>query len=261
MVINYFELSIIIILGLLVGSFISMASYRLPLGQELVFTRSHCTKCNHSLSAANLIPIISWLINGGRCYYCKANISKRYPSIELATALSFVTVYLKFGINLNSAILILVAATLLIMIVTDFEHYIIPDSIQITLLVLAIVRALINNLDLKDLILAAVISSTGIFILGYLVSIYKKMDSLGFGDVKFMVVSGMFLGTKPLAVYLFMAGLLGVICGLIWKKITKLEIFPFGPSLAVSMFICLIIPNISEIVNNSIFKLAHSITN
>ena len=223
-----------LIFGACFGSFITMASYRLPLGQDIVFKPSYCPKCGNKIGLLSLIPIFSWIFQGGKCAKCGDKISVRYPLTELATSLMFLISYLKFGLTANTIIFDFMIVISMIMIITDLEHYIILDSMQIAMLILSLIFILFNDLSLFYGVISAVIYFSIISIAGFIVSKIKKRESIGFGDVKFITIAGLILGIELLPLFLFLSGMLGIIFGLIWKKFKKNEYFPFGPALIVS---------------------------
>lgn len=245
MVITYEEFFIstcVVLLGLLFGSFVTMASYRIPLGQEIILRRSHCTSCNHNLFFRDLIPVFSWLLHQGKCAYCGAMVSKRYPMIEASLCFLFVIIYSIFGITPMTGVLWLITACLMMIIVTDFEHYIIPDKVYIALLPLAFLYNSLNHLSLLTVAAGGIIGlATGI-LLRWSMWLWKKQEGLGLGDVKFLGIIGCFIGPAFIAPFLFLSGLLGMVTALLWHLLGKGKLFPFGPALAASLFICLLIP-------------------
>jgi len=250
------EAVLVALAGLCFGSFITLASYRLPLEEDIVRKPSRCPKCGTSLRFIDLWPVLSWLLNKGRCRYCTAEISARYPLIELATAALFLLVYGFFGITAQSVILMLLVVLLLVMIIADLEHYIIPDQVHLALLPLGIVYHYVMVSDPEPL--AAGLVSGGLIglALHYGYRHLRKKEGLGFGDVKFFAVAGLWLGFKPIVPFLFIAGLLGVVTGLGWRVLRRGEIFPFGPALAVALFICVAFPEVSKAFWN-IGKILH----
>ncbi|KKB96558.1 Type 4 prepilin-like proteins leader peptide-processing enzyme, partial [Candidatus Arcanobacter lacustris] len=145
----------IAVIGSMIGSFIGMLSYRLPLSMDVVMKRSACTKCNHTLGALDLIPIFSWIISRGACRYCKETISPRYIIIEIIAAFLSLYLYHKFALTMLGILYFMVSLSLLVLIITDLEHYIIPDSIQIFLALAAIPIAIISHKSFADLGIAA----------------------------------------------------------------------------------------------------------
>lgn len=234
----------IALLGLCVGSFITMASYRMPLEQDIVVKSSHCPNCNHTLGLRDLFPVFSWLLNRGACRHCKTKISARYPIIEIITALVFLGIYARFGVSPFSLILTGMAIGIIIMIITDLEHYIIPDGIQIWLALLAIAYAWLISSQWQPLAIGAFAG----FVFGYILCVgYPKIrgiEGLGFGDVKFFAVAGLWLGWMDLIPFFVCSGALGVLLALVWRALGRGKYFPFGPALGLSLFLFVAFPEI-----------------
>ncbi|HHD83659.1 MAG TPA: prepilin peptidase, partial [Campylobacteraceae bacterium] len=132
------EASIVTLFGLLFGSFLNVLILRIPKEESIVFPGSHCPKCNNKLKWWHNIPVLSWLMLGGKCYFCKEKISIQYPLIELATAAIFALVYWKLQ-NVPFAVITgLVFALLLGLSVIDLRYKAVPDSLNLSALTLAI---------------------------------------------------------------------------------------------------------------------------
>lgn len=229
-----------IALGLVFGSFVTCVSHRLPLGEDIIRKPSYCPSCDTPLTFRDLWPLLSWAFARARCRHCKAGVSVRYPLTELATALLFLLVYCQFGLTLLSAVLCLMAVALMVMIVVDIEHFIIPDSVQLALAVLAILYHTLLGSPGDELVTAtALMAGLGLF-LHYGYSAIRGRVMLGYGDVKFFTIAGLWLGLWPLVPFIFLSGILGVVLGLIWRGLGKGEVFPFGPALALSLYICIV---------------------
>jgi prepilin signal peptidase PulO-like enzyme (type II secretory pathway) len=236
----FFEIALIVALGLVFGSFVTCMSYRLPRGEDVVKKPSYCPNCDTVLIFKDLWPVASWVFSRGKCNHCAAPVSIRYPLTELATAGLFLLVYLQFGLTLLTAVLCLMAVALMVMIVVDLEHYIIPDSVHVALIPLAFsYHYLIGSAWDEVAISTALMTSLALF-LHYGYSAMRGRVMLGFGDVKFFAVAGLWLGLFPLVPFLFLSGVFGVVLGLVWKKLGKGEVFPFGPALALSLFVCVV---------------------
>ncbi len=240
----YINYIIYFIFGTIFGSFATMASYRLPKKIDTIFKPSHCTKCKHKLGTVDLIPVISFLIFKGKCHYCSKKISKRYILIEISMGLLFALNYHLFGLTLLSSIMCLISSVLLIMIVTDLENYIVPLELQYCLIPLVLIYRYLEPGSLYDnyssMFFTAIFGfSLGLFLQYGALKILKK-DGLGGADVIFLAIAGGFLGLERFAIFLFLSGLMGVITHFIWTKIRKVEIFPFIPALAISLYLCLI---------------------
>lgn len=239
---------LITILGFVFGSFAGAVSHRLITGESL-FTRSKCTKCNHKLNVFDLVPVFSYLFRGGKCRYCAQHISLRYPLIELLTALAFFIIGYNVEGYVNQTLLCLTAAALAVMIITDFEYYIIPDVIQFIAAILGIFYAFFNNYGLIELLFTSLLCYSIGVILQKGFKLFMKKDGLGMGDVKFFAVAGIFLKIEMLAGFFLISGIIGIFTALIWRLLSKGEEFPFGPALAVSLYLCLVFPKIVDIAN------------
>lgn len=241
-------LSLYALFGLIFGSFASAVSYRL-VSQESLITRSKCPKCHHILNILDLVPLLSYIINKGKCRYCAQHISLRYPLIEISTAIMLILVGCFVTGYVIQALLCLVAVSLVVMIITDLEHYIIPDIIQFILAMLGIFYAFLSNYPLIQVLFMPLFC----YIIGITLQkgfkLFMKKDGLGMGDVKFFAVSGIFLRIEMLAGFFLISGVIGIVTALIWRLLGKGEEFPFGPALAISLYLCLIFPNITNIAN------------
>ena len=228
--------------GLVFGSFITCASWRLPRDEDIVVKPSHCPKCKAKLGLKDLWPVFSWVTSKGKCRHCGVKIPARYPLIEIATASLFLLIYLRYGLTAPGIILALMGVALLLMIVVDLEHYIIPDQVQWALLALGVAWHIALHTPPKIAGEGFVLGAGIGLALHYGYKWIRKKDGLGFGDVKFLAVAGLWLGAVPMAPFLFFSGLFGTLFGLIWRAIGKGPIFPFGPALAASLFLCMAYP-------------------
>lgn len=242
------EFFIVICAGLVFGSFITCASYRLPLEIDVIKKPSYCPNCQIKLGFKDLFPIFSWIFAGGKCRHCDSRISARYPLIELITAAIFSFLYLRYNLTPQSFILAGMVVMLMIMIVADLEHFIIPDSVHVILLPLGLAYHYINRTLSPEIFWSFGLMVVLALLLHYGYSALRGRTMLGFGDVKFFAVVGVWLSFSAIPVFLFLSGLLGVILGLVWKKIGKGEVFPFGPALAISLFFCVLYPQITNIL-------------
>ena len=120
-------------LGACIGSFLTLATYRLPRDEKIGMTRSRCPSCEKNLAAIDLVPVFSWMLNRGHCRQCKAKVSIRYPLTELATSLGTVAAFYKFGFTLEGLAVAGLWWSIVAIIVTDLEHYIILDEVQIAI--------------------------------------------------------------------------------------------------------------------------------
>lgn len=233
---------LIFIFGLAIGSFINAAVFRLRENKSLVFDRSRCPKCGHILSWHELIPLLSFLIQLGRCRACKQKISFQYPIVELTAGILFVFVFdhslLAGRYSLDLWYLLLVFSALLFIFVFDLKYYIIPNRVLYPLIAIVLLYNLfIFPLAENSNRLLAVAVAAGFFLALYLVSGGKW---IGFGDVKFGIFIGLFLGWSAVLAALFLSYLLGALIGgflmFFGGKTLKSQV-PFGPFLIAGTLI------------------------
>ncbi len=182
---------LVFIYGLLFGSFFNVIGYRIPNNISIVKPHSFCPKCKHVLKWYELIPVLSFLIQGGKCRKCKSRISFFYPVIELLTGILFVASYLFFGFSFNFFIGVLISSFLVIVIVSDFNYLVIPNEVTLFFSVASLVVQLIFDYNLA---LTSLIYGIGLFFVMYFIMIVGNKalheESLGGGDVKLMFFIG-----------------------------------------------------------------------
>lgn len=237
------------ILGLVFGSFATMASHRLVHGGSF-YTRSKCPKCRHKLGINDLIPLFSYLFQSGKCRYCKKKISIRYPITELVTGAAFFVIAARYGdLPIFAVLLCAISLALIIMIVTDFEAYIIPDQIQLALLILGVLFSYYKGFGLLQVIFMPIILLVFALILKYGFKVFMRKDGLGLGDVKFFAVSGLYLTPEFVSSFFFLSGIIGVLTAIVWKLMKKGDVFPFGPSLAMALYLLIVFPKTMNVSN------------
>lgn len=230
--------------SLIFGSFATLISYRLIHNEPMGFTRSKCTKCGYILKPQNLIPLFSWLFQKGKCSSCKAKISARYPIIELTFLIAFLTVLFTLDLHMNWKMILyfLIASTLIVMCVTDLEEYLIPDSTQYFLTILATILIILEG----DTSAVPTAILDGFIYLGFgtalLLFFYftTGMEAIGIDDLKFFFITGFMLGADNFLSFMMLSGILGILFGSIWQKIMNDDAFPFAPAICCSAFLCLL---------------------
>lgn len=228
-----------VLLGLLLGSFASLAAYRLPRGERIAAGRSRCTQCGHALGPADLVPVLSWIWSKGKCRYCAAAISWRYPITEIMMAGLFVLALMAAGPGLQAIALGLLALGLVILTIIDLEYQIIPDQLSLALAGLGLAfHALPDNR--ADALLSAGMGAVAGFGIAWLLrTVFQRLkgrEALGFGDVKFFAVAGLWTGIDGLADFMMISGLAGIVFAAGWRLRGGDVVFPFGPALAAGLF-------------------------
>ncbi len=238
------QIFFVVILGLITGSFATLVSYRLAHRLPIVLTRSKCLSCGYSLKPWNLIPLLSWVFQRGKCGNCGAKISYRYPLIEIGFVLTFLMIYFALGRQINEITFVhfAIAATLIVMIVTDLEEYFIPDVTQYFLVVLVTLLVILQTGSesvLSHSPAAFLYLFSGIAL--WLFFRYAGgIDALGIDDLKFFFIAGFALGTKNFLAFMLLSGVFGLVFGGLWQKIKKDETFPFAPAICAAFLICLL---------------------
>jgi leader peptidase (prepilin peptidase)/N-methyltransferase len=244
------EIILIVSLGLILGSFTTAISYRVPLGVSWGAKRSSCPVCHTNLGVFDLIPVLSWCLGGGKCRYCKTKISIRYPLIELVSLILCLSVYVAYGLNIQSMFVISAVPFLFALFLIDIKHLILPNQLVAVLFLIGAVRLVyfwsLNGFMVDDglevlvhYVFAVLVFSFVSWGAGFVTGKILKKESLGFGDVKFFGVSGLWLGMDYLPVFMIISGGLAVFIALIWRYKMKSELFPFGPALISAFFILL----------------------
>jgi len=231
------------IIGACFGSFISLISYRMARDLPWICVRSRCPNCSTALSGRDLLPVISYLLAGRKCRHCRTAMSVRYVLTELITAACFMGLLWLKGPTLEFLLLAALVVCIITLIVTDLEHYMIPDTIQVALFLLGIAYVWSMGLSLDDRLLnAAVCFGIGLLLhYGYFWLMGKH--GLGFGDVKLLASIGLWIPINALPVFLFLSGIIGILTALLWKLFGRGPYFPFGPALILTMLIMVLWPN------------------
>jgi leader peptidase (prepilin peptidase)/N-methyltransferase len=203
------------VLGLIIGSFLNVVIHRLPQGQSVVTPRSRCASCGGELRAIDNVPVVSYLMLGGRCRQCQARISIRYPIVELATMAVFVAHYLLFGLDILLVPRLLFAAALIVLFAIDLEHHLLPNAITLP----GILVGLAFSVLLPPGILAALIGTlVGGGVLWAIGEGYYRLtgqEGMGGGDVKMLAMIGAFLGWKLVLVTLVFSSIAGSLIGIV----------------------------------------------
>lgn len=244
---------LVVLIGLIFGSFSTAFSYRFPRGINFIKGRSFCDKCKTQISWYDNLPLLSFILLGGRCRACHKKISFRYPLIELAVASSFLLIFLvATGCGINSSpvclwkdslgllfypfIFFIFLLTELIFII-DLEKRIIPDELVfIAIALTAFALIFINGSQFYLRLLTAMVSAFGLL----LIHLATRGRGMGLGDVKFALLPGLFLGWPLALVWLFVAFLTGAIVAIILILLGRAkgkDKIAFGPFLAISFYL------------------------
>lgn len=263
------------LLALLVGSFLNVVIYRLPIMMErdwraqcdamiaepakelpegrfdLVMPRSRCTDCGQLITALQNIPVISYLLLGGKCSNCKASISSRYPIVELLTAILTGIVAWRFGFGWEAAMGIVLTWALLAISVIDIDHQIIPDSMSLPLvwggLFLSLFFPLAGTevlfIDPKAAIVGGLAGYLSLWSIYQLFRLITGKEGMGYGDFKLLAALGAWLGWEMLPLIILLSAVVGTITSvtmIVLKRQQRSAPIPFGPYLAAAGWIAML---------------------
>jgi len=228
----------IFFMGAAVGSFLNVCIYRLPQELSIVSPRSFCPACQTPIRAYDNIPIISFLLLGGKCRKCQAPISWRYPLIEALTGCIALALYVKFGFSPLFFFLFVFSAALVVITFIDFDHQIIPDIISLPGIGVGFLLSVSGySISIKESVIGILVGGGSLYVVAFLYHALTKREGMGGGDVKLLAMIGAWLGWKAVLFTLFFASLTGSVIGgaimMAKKEDSKLAI-PFGPFLAFS---------------------------
>jgi len=235
-------------MGLIFGSFLNVCIYRLPLGLSVVQPGSACPNCGQAIRFYDNVPVLSWVILGGKCRACRAKITPRYAAVELITGLLFLLCYWHFGLSLAALKCAVLAFLLLGLVFTDAETHLLPDKLTLPGLAAGVFFSLfvpVNDLlslalpgvvqlpvssdlswrlfSLMDSLLGAAIGASFLYGAGAIYLRWRGVEGMGFGDVKLMAMMGSFLGLRLTILTIFSASIAGSFFGLgtvfvVWIK-------------------------------------------
>ena len=235
---------LVIIYGLLIGSFLNVLIYRIPRDESIAFPGSHCPECDHKLRWYDNIPVMSYMMLKGKCRYCGTKISVQYPLIETFNTIIYVVLYIFFGWSIDFVAFALLASVLIAIAGIDLKEQIIPDSLVLYILVIEVLHKALNYFingvspRLVDSLLGLAVAG-GIFLLIVLLS----KGGMGGGDVTLIGALGFVIGLKGILLTIFFSFILGAIISIFLLASglkTRKDPIPFGPFIILGFFITLL---------------------
>lgn len=234
----------ILLFGLIWGSFLNVVIYRLPRGKNLAFPPSHCPQCSRSIKFYDNIPVVSYLILGGRCRQCRARIPVTYFMVELLTPLSLLLLLLRFGLSLHFFASCVFTSALIVLAFIDYYHQILPDAVTLPTLVLSLGYAFFrSDLSFLQALLGAGVGAGFLLLVYGVYYLLRKKEGMGLGDVTMMLMIGAFLGWKQAFFTLILASFVGALGGMLFILFRKKDLqyaLPFGTFLAPGAYIALL---------------------
>ena len=237
-----FYSSLFFVLGAAVGSFLNVCISRIPNGESIISPGSHCPKCGCSIKPYDNIPILSYILLGGRCRSCKQTIDFRYWAVEVLTAFLFLIFYWRLGFSYTLPLALLFTAIMIAVGFIDLGSKIIPNVITIPGIAIALVFAVLQgSSSFRDSILGILVGGGGLLVVGGLGSIVFDKESMGGGDIKLAAMIGAFWGWKIALATLLLSFLTGAIGGVVVlfaeRSVKVTRVIPFGPFIAASAII------------------------
>ena len=245
--------------GLVIGSFLNVCIVRIPEGKSIVMPASACPKCGAAIKPWDNIPVVSWLLLGGKCRGCKQPISWMYPAVELLTGGLFLGCYLAFGLTTEALKWAIFSALLVVLVFTDMRERILPNVINYSGFAAGLLLSLVTKpsdgvalwianrvfdfpppapvISLADALLGAAFGSGLLWLVAELYFRLRKREGMGLGDVKMMLMAGAFLGLKRTLLTILAGSVLGTVLGLAFmlakRKQSDYEL-PFGTFLGMA---------------------------
>ena len=258
----------VFVFGLVIGSFLNVCISRLPEGKSVVKPASRCPKCQTPIKPYDNIPILSYLILDGKCRACRTRISPIYPAVEFLTAILFIACFFVFGATVVAAKWAAFSAILIVLVLTDWRHRLLPDKANFTGLAIGLLfsffvlpvdgaaLSLSNRiydfpppapvLSFVDAILGATVGGGILWLVGEGYFRLRGREGMGFGDVKMMLMAGAFLGLRRTILTILIGSLLGALIGggfmLISRRSSDYEL-PFGTFLGIAALLVVFFGN------------------
>jgi leader peptidase (prepilin peptidase) / N-methyltransferase len=231
---------LVLLFGLIIGSFLNAVVYRLRNKKSFLKGRSFCPKCKKSLSASDLIPVLSFIFLRGKCRYCKKKISKQYPLVELGTGVVFLILYIKFGLTLEFFIYALYSVFLILIFVYDLLYYLVLDVVSVPAIIVGFIGSLVFGISLTNLLIGGIIGLS-FFLIQFVIS---KGKWIGGGDLRLGLMCGFMVGWPKILPLLVITYISGAIISVMllaskkkkWKDSVPLGIFLTLATLVVILF-------------------------
>ena len=233
---QWIQLAFAAAFGAVVGSFLNVLIYRLPLGRSVVWPSSACPHCGRELAWYENVPVISWLALGAKCRTCRGPISARYPFVEALTAAMFAGAWWFFGPGALAVSRVVFGCMLIVLFAIDLEHQLLPNAITLPGVVVGFAFSVFTEPGWLSSLIGIAVGGGSLYAIAEAYYRVRREEGLGMGDVKMLAMVGAFLGWKLALVTLMMASIAGSIVGLILiasRRGGMKYALPFGTFLAV----------------------------
>jgi leader peptidase (prepilin peptidase)/N-methyltransferase len=224
------------IVGAMIGSFLNVCIYRLPLQKSVVWPASSCESCGRALSWFENVPIVSYVALGAKCRTCRAPLSIRHPIVEVLTAVMFASAAWYYGPSILLASRLVFGCALIVLFAIDLEHHLLPNVVTLPGIVVGIAFSFVTEPGWVASIIGAIVGGGGLWLIAEAYYRLRHEEGLGMGDVKMLAMIGAFIGWKLMIVTLMMASFAGSVVGLLLIASRKGDMkyaLPFGTFLAM----------------------------
>lgn len=231
--------------GLVIGSFLNVLIYRIPLKKQFVKGRSACPGCGALIKWYQNLPVISYLFLRGKCAACKARISFRYPLVELLNALAYIYFCYRFGWTTDLAVFAFLASVLIVIFFIDLDHQIIPDVITLPGIILGLaVSFLPGGLGILPSFIGVLVGGGALYLVAILGDWLFKKESMGGGDIKMAAMLGAFLGWQKVLFVFMASAAIGLVVSIgllmVSAKLRETRQVPFGPFIAIAAMLAVV---------------------
>jgi len=230
----------VVAFGLLVGSFLNVCIHRLPLKQSIAFPSSRCPRCGHVLAWYENVPLLSYAVLRGRCYQCAAPISIRYPIVEALTGGLFLWHWWVFGPSALFAVRLAFGCALLVLFAIDLEHQILPDVITLPGIAVGLVCSVLLPPGPLMSVLGIVAGGGILWLIAEVWFRVRRVEAMGFGDVKMLAMVGAFLGVKLVGLVFVLSSIVGGVVAVVLLAFRRADMatkVPFGTMIAAATLV------------------------
>ena len=231
-----------LVFGLVLGSFLNVCIYRVPLKKSIVYPPSNCPRCNAKIRFYDNIPVISYVLLRGKCRQCKEPISIRYPVVEGITGLLSLALFYKFGVSPQYFLFLAFSASLVVITFIDLQHKIIPDVISLPGILVGLCFSILGftGVQWHESLLGMLAGGGCLFLVGLLFEWITGKEGMGGGDVKLLAMIGAWMGWRGLPYIVLISSLTGALVGglsLIAARKGMRTKIPFGPFLSIGALV------------------------
>jgi leader peptidase (prepilin peptidase)/N-methyltransferase len=269
---GWFLWSLAFFFGASLGSFLNVCIYRIPADESVVRPSSRCPSCRTPIAWYDNVPILSWMLLGGRCRRCQTSIAARYPFVEAATGALALAALWRFGATPAAIVAFAFTAALLLITFIDFDHLFIPDEVSLPGIMIGLgLSALPGGIGLANAALGAALGGGLLWLVAWGYETTTGAEGMGLGDVKLLAMIGAFLGWQAIPIVLVIASLGGSLVGVLVifgargrrqiarvrrtlggravptfvRRAARRTAIPFGPFLALGAVVALYVPSIT----------------